>query len=523
MSKDLFKYYFKRENNRRRRIDFCKTYRMEEIVEEKDFNKKWNNPKLRWIFHKNYNLTDAFLKSLAMRIMNKSNLVLVFSGKPNSGKSEGGQSVAFKWVKYFKAIYNNLPRIHIAFSVANFDKILPKMKIGDIAIRDESPKLSGQGAYNLKAQLDNVTKIVRKKQISFVFVSPEVIKAKVVNYYLEACGKCYERRETRFVVYNSDLVPLGHVILKLHSNNKFREEYEKIKDENIDKLLHRRGIETGSIDGDQLEQDAKRLMKFAKPYETSAKSNLEPLLTLYNTEMGKKNKPENQIIGDTNYIKQVISLASLSLKANSLQAKSFIAKAQNKNEVKLKDEVVFENGMDFSSFVFANLKGKESIIGMCIARGESNRTIEQSYPEFTAYQINKIGKKLRSLHKTDKGLGYLFERFIALKYYNIPLKYIDKACKGEKKDKNGNSYPDIYYYNKLASVKLRFDTTKTLKFSQRKDFHPEFTYANKKNMKYDLIFFNPVWDNKIRVYEINHKKEDEVVVKKEDTSKKIKN
>ena len=169
---------------------FCKHYILEDNLEVLAFDKKYSDPKLRWILRPRYNYTKKFFKALAERVGNKSNLIIVIYGTPNSGKSEGGQTVAFIIRYYFwKYKLFHKSNIFIAFSTADFQTILTEMEKGDIGLRDESSKLSGVGSKNVQKYLDNITAIIRKSQNSFVFIDPSLIEPDVVSYYLESAGK----------------------------------------------------------------------------------------------------------------------------------------------------------------------------------------------------------------------------------------------------------------------------------------------------------------------------------------------
>ncbi|MFW5890677.1 MAG: hypothetical protein ACOCUI_00485 [bacterium] len=524
ITSNIYNTIFKR-NRKDIRVDLCKTYRMEEEVEERDFNKKWNDPKLRWVFHKRNNLTRKFLRSLATRIKHNTNAILVFAGKPNSGKSEGANSIALMWIRMYYKLKNKLPKVHLAFSNSDFNSSLRKMKEGDIGVRDESPKVEGSGSYSIKAHIDNLTKIVRAKQISFIFVSPEIIKAKVVNYYLQAAGKCIPKRETRYILYNDDLKPLGHVIIPLHNNNKYRKKYENLKHKNIDKLINKGGSVTNEIDGDKLEQDAQRLKEFCLPYQTYSTTKIKSLCTLYNTKQRKNGHPEKAITGRVGYMRQVQALASLYLK---IQIKGLDVDIDgNGNDKKKNNDITFEeidtsNHIDFGSFVYTTIKDKDkALIGREIALGESNRNIEKNYPSLGRHKIITIGKELRSQSNTKTGLGYLFEKYLALYHYDIPKKDLNIACKGEGTDKDGNQFPDIHYNDILATVKLRFNTDKKHVFSQRNDFYPAYRIAKKENRKYDFIFHNLAWNTNIRFTKLDPNKDDEVIIHK-NKKKKLK-
>ncbi|MFW9971342.1 MAG: hypothetical protein ACFFDF_14205, partial [Candidatus Odinarchaeota archaeon] len=222
-------------------INFCKYYRLEDNLEILSFNKRFSEPKLRWVLRKSYDYTQKFIVAIAERIINKSNIIIVIFGTPNSGKSEGAQTLAF-FIRYCLWKYLGIKvKTHLAFSTADFQNILTNMEAGDIGIRDESSKLSGIGSKNVQKYLDNITRAVRQDQNSFLFVDPTIMEPDVVYYFLETAGlksfkrcrrcgkefmnlprtkencKCggklellYTKCKIRFILYDKDKKELGH-------------------------------------------------------------------------------------------------------------------------------------------------------------------------------------------------------------------------------------------------------------------------------------------------------------------------
>lgn len=534
--KNFINYYFKPRT--RYSVNLCRQYSFGNPYDDRVFNRKWNDVKLRWVLHKKNDLTKMIHRSVKLRIRDESNSIVVFSGDPGTGKSEGAQKFSLWWLAAARYYLNLKSKFHLAFSTPEFDDKLSILGKGDAIIRDESPQIQGEGAYNLVAQLNNITKMVRAKQMCFIFVSPEVIKSKVVNYYFESAGKDKKTRTTRFIVYDGQLKPQGYVILPLHTNETFRKAYKKKKNENIDEVLEYGGLVTYLGRGKQLIEDANNLVEFTRSFMPDIKkwsqTTLNPLLVIYNT-MQKDVDKTKLIKGDTNYVKKVIALAYLLSQRKSLLEKG---SKESEDDGEMFEEmerlsiISYDVDMTFPRFVYNNLRiksEKQALIGMCISRGESNRDIYNDFGKktdedegVTMREIITIGKYLRSFAKSDVGIPYLAERYVALHHYKIPVKDIDEACKGAELDEDGNPYPDIYYepLNVLASVKWRFNKTKTFTFSQEKDFAPERNKALALGRNYDMVFMNPTWDDDIRVINIDPMKDpDEIKINLKEVKK----
>lgn len=143
--------------------NYCKHYKLEDNLESLSFNVEWSDRNLRKYLSKRYRLTLEFLKAIIERIRDNSNIILVIYGSPNSGKSEGAQTIAL-FIRYVFWKYTNKNiKIFTAFSTSEFQTILTEMDVGDIGIRDESPDESGAGSKNVLKYLNNITRIIIRK------------------------------------------------------------------------------------------------------------------------------------------------------------------------------------------------------------------------------------------------------------------------------------------------------------------------------------------------------------------------
>lgn len=221
--------------------NLCTQFKVEGELHAISFNAKYNLPEYKHIFYKEKNRTKLFVEDIIWRVENITNVIIVISGPPNSGKSESAQTIS-KFIQYqFKKIKDRKINIRIAFSTAGFYKKIKTMNFGDIGIRDETPKLTGKGSRLVEWYLNNITKMIRANQNSFIFVDPKEFRPSVVTFFLETAGKWKKGEITRYVLFDKDHNPLGHIYIPLHNDKEFRKEYERKKMENIRKVKESSG------------------------------------------------------------------------------------------------------------------------------------------------------------------------------------------------------------------------------------------------------------------------------------------
>ncbi|MFX1238765.1 MAG: hypothetical protein ACFE8P_13745, partial [Promethearchaeota archaeon] len=262
------------------------------------------------MFYEENNYTKRFFKAIEYRIKDKNNYVMIIYGEPNLGKSEGGTTLVKFTEEKFAEITGKRNHHHLGFSTMEFDRIIRIMKEGDIAIRDESPKGSGQGSRTIEHNLDNITQIVRAAQNFFIFICPTRIETDVVTYYLETAGKNKQERKSRFILYDPSYkdgkIPIGRIFLKLHDDEEFRKEYERKKHANIDLIKKKGGGVYHEIDAERLSQDFKKLYEYCKERNTQTKTDIKTQLSNYNIERELEDKPEECISGDIDYNEKLI-------------------------------------------------------------------------------------------------------------------------------------------------------------------------------------------------------------------------
>lgn len=480
--------------------DYCKLYRLENVLEEETFNRKFNDLKFRWVMMgKKANKTKKFLQSIEQHITNNSMVIIVIFGQPNSGKSEAAQTIALYWKSKFYLIRKKSINIRIGTSTADMSNILVEMKEGDMSIRDESPKLSGAGSVNVQKYLDNITKIIRAAQNSFIFIDPVKIEADVVHFYLESAGKYITKRKTRFILYDSHHNVLGRIYLPLHMKSRFREQYKIKKNANIESLKANAGMVTPELNAKRLKKDMETLYNACIKHGVTIKGEIYGLIPLHNEKI---KKPENMIKGDTNYMKALISNVFRMIKTGRYIKKEKIEEPTQ--------PIKYQDGQAFLEFCRLNIKDNHlALVAEGLVRGDSYRVIGDNYKEkFGHAFVQEAANILRDVNN-EYNLGFLFEKWYALSI-GVPKHKLGILIAGN------STKPDLIWHGVIYSLKYRINSKSvSLKFRQTTDLRPEYDEAVKQNKKYKLVFMNSAWDQKIQVIEIDPIKDpDEIVVRK---------
>ena len=486
-------------------INFCKIYKLEDNLEIESFNKKWSHRDLKKFLGKKYKRTDEFIRAIIERIKDNSNLIIVMYGTPNSGKSEGAQTIAF-FMRYILWKYRNKKvKVFTAFSTSDFQIILTEMKIGDVGIRDESPDESGAGSVNVKKYLNNITRIIRQNQNSFVFLDPTLIKLKVASFYLETAGKNKLLRKIRFILYDKYHKPMGHIYLPLHWNNLFRKKYKEKKTANINSIMANAGMVTPEINPKRIERDEKRLLEYCIKQGVSKKGEIRGQIDRYNRQF---ERAEDKIKGDGNYM--VILISNVWSDLNKFKFGLKEREIEKRRETQRNIEYI--KGDNFPIFVKKNLVESEySRVGFGLCRGDSEDAIMGNNLDITFSRFKYLNEKLRYTGDINIRLGFLFEKWVALKL-GVPIDKLDDLVGGT------SSKPDLIWNGIIYSIKHRINQKlKSIPFYQSKKgegMRPEYLEALKQNTTYKLIFMNPKWSLDIQIIDIDPHGNDKVIIYK---------
>jgi hypothetical protein len=188
------------------------------------------------IFKKN--ITKDIIKEAKDRynphINEENHVVWERYGLTGSGKSIGMMSLT-------EEIHPTLKVDNIFFHNQQILEALPKLKRPDFIIRDENVDFAqyGSGSNRIKMQLEAITQTLRKRCISFIFISTQPANFSTTQYIFRAIDKDRKRRITRFGVKDPITNKyLGAVYVKvMPEENPFWKLYTQHKEEFMQKII----------------------------------------------------------------------------------------------------------------------------------------------------------------------------------------------------------------------------------------------------------------------------------------------
>ena len=150
-----------------------------------------------------------------------------------------------------------------------------------------------------------------------------------------------------------------------------------------------------------------------------------------------------------------------------------------------------------------------SRVGYGLCKGDSEDTIMSNNTDITYSRFKYLNKELRYTGKINIRLGFLFEKWVALKM-GVPIEKLDSILGGTSNN------PDLIWNGVIYSIKYRINhKAKTIPFYQSKKgegMKPEYDEALKQNTNYKLIFMNPKWSLDAQIIDIDPHGDDKIIV-----------
>jgi len=489
-------------------MDFFTEYRLESEAEELDENAYYNDEKRYWILQDYSDVSVIFIRSLYTHCDDNSNCIIFIYGIPNSGKSEFGAKIAFVLRNRLrKQGYRS--KLHVFFDIGEVAEHSEEFEPGDVVLIDEMPEMVGEGSYTVKKAMNNITKIIRAYQLFFVYISPEKIKFKVVNYYLEMCGKNKSIRKSRGILFSKKYNAIGHIKLPLHKDKEFRKYYEEKKMNNIKKVLASGGNVKRQRDKEKIKEYVVKLLELAKKMGTEKREELAILVD------------ELDIEEQGSYIKKVVGRAWMSVSRGHYNydiKKDFDAEGIEYDEKDMVTEgetqIQYYEGMPFYKFVYEIEKQRCSLT---IAK------VRKYFIKGYKFQqiADKVNKSKWFVNEHTSGdwrrdeVGYLLEKWYA-KMLGIPDEEVEKLVGSSNPNK-----PDIDWNEIIYSLKYRYEKGFKAYFSKEKDLGPEWRLAKERGSKFFLVYYNNRWDNNLRMVEVETGGSDDVYVYRDKPLKKL--
>jgi len=177
------------------------------------------------------------------RLKHGANVILSITGFTGSGKSMTGLRIAEKYMNFNDVEnlqFDNtalLGRIQKIFHFIDPKKDVLKQvfeyikKHGVVTfIKDEQRGIEayGIGARREIDALASIEEIVRKFQVNFIYISPE-LRLHEHHYYLKVIARNDKLMRNLAIVHSADGIPLGYIEVGFPENKKMVEAYEERK------------------------------------------------------------------------------------------------------------------------------------------------------------------------------------------------------------------------------------------------------------------------------------------------------
>lgn len=241
-------------------MDCCEEFKFLRKSNNISFNNKMNRMGItHLVLDERYDQTDVLIYDITTPIKYKANTNFGITGYTRSGKSELAAIISLISKAANKKYHNRIVNLYLCWTQPEFYLILKKLKKGDIVWRDEDPRPLGKGSRTETWAVDNTLHAIAKMENTFIFVDPKKIKVDICDLYLESAGMNRKTRENRFMIMDDEKYYFGHIYVKLHEDEEFREWYEKEKDlfieETVEKGGKHRSIQEEEEEEEELSKD----------------------------------------------------------------------------------------------------------------------------------------------------------------------------------------------------------------------------------------------------------------------------
>jgi len=216
-------------------VDCCEEYRFIRESNNISFNNKMNRLGITdLVKDEQYDQTFVLFHDLTEPIKYHANTTIGITGYTRSGKSELVETIVLLLIKANLMYLHRKIKPYLCFTQPDFYSILKQLKKGDVIWRDEDPRPMGKGSRVETWSVDNILHVIAKMENSFIFVDPKKVRVDC-DLYLESAGMNRKTRINRFMIKDDKNLYFGHIYVKLHEDEEFREWYENEKDFFIEK------------------------------------------------------------------------------------------------------------------------------------------------------------------------------------------------------------------------------------------------------------------------------------------------
>jgi len=231
-------------------IDCCKEFKFIRKSNTISFNNKMNRIGItHLVLDDKYNQTNVFFDDLVNPIKYGAGSSFGITGHTRSGKSELAELIVLIVKKTNRKYKNREVELYLTWTQPQFYIMLKKLKKGYIMWRDEDPRPTRKGSRTQTWEVENVLHAIAKMENIFIFVDPKKIRVDC-DLYFESAGMNRKTRINRFMILDDERYYFGHIYVKLHDDEEFREWYENEKDIFIKDAIKKGGL-FPSVDGEE--------------------------------------------------------------------------------------------------------------------------------------------------------------------------------------------------------------------------------------------------------------------------------
>ncbi len=212
-------------------FDFLQNFRLEDVVAEYYFNKKYSKPEMLHVFKDSGNLTNSFLKTLQNRIENSLTFNIAIWGE-SPAKFELAQTIAKLMQETIKTKRELNSRILFCIGENEVEERFQTLNKGDILIVSHLTEITRFAKISRT--------LLRANSNSFILTHDEKINLECLEFGLEVAGIDRKNRKVRALFYDQNYkrgeLPMGRIILKLHDDDKLRSNWYEHKIKIINKF-----------------------------------------------------------------------------------------------------------------------------------------------------------------------------------------------------------------------------------------------------------------------------------------------
>lgn len=152
--------------------------------------------------------------------------------------------------------------VYVTYSNSETNEIISeKFKTNDIIFQDEMPQQHGKGSSVSVDNLENILRVAaRKKGINIIFISPEFIEMKNVDYYLTILAINKIRRITVAMISTKSNEHIGCGIFRINIDPGLDEYYERVSAKRKTEIQEAAGYSNVKLSPEKKEKLVSQLM-----------------------------------------------------------------------------------------------------------------------------------------------------------------------------------------------------------------------------------------------------------------------